>query len=125
MATIVWNCKKSCIRYGSRDLVKGDEIPEALLTAMGPERVKKLKDAGKMVSGVAKGPNARDAAVDRAKELGIKFNSNLGIKKLQKLIEAEESRLDLLGKARELKLDVADDATAVEIQKAIDDAPTE
>ena len=125
MATIVWSCKKSCIRYGGRDIVKGDEVPEALLKDMGPERVKKLKDAGKIAPGVAKGPNVRDAAVERAKELSLSFNSNLGIKKLQKLIDAEEARLDLLAKARELKLDVAGDATAGDLQKAIDEALAE
>lgn len=125
MGTIVWNCKKSCIRFGSRDITNGDVVPEGLLKAMGPGRVKKLKEAGKIASGVAKGPNVRDEAVERAKELGISFNSNLGIKKLQKLIDAEEARRGLLAKARELKLDVADDATAGDLQKAIAAAPAE
>lgn len=117
-----WTCKKSVIRHGSRDIGKGKEVPSELIESMGEERVKKLIDAGKMAEGGAGELSDRDKSAARADELGLKYAWNAGVKKINDMIDAEEARLVLLAKAKDMKLDVADDATADDIDKMINAA---
>lgn len=128
--SVKWNCKRSVITFGGRDIKRGDILPEALVKQMGAPRLKTLKDAGKIVyvnadsvkPPASKADDVRTAAVARAAELGLKHNANLGTEKLQALIDAEEARLVLLAKARDMKLSVADadDASAEDLTKAIE-----
>ena len=114
-----WNDKKSVLRFGARTIVEGDELSAPVLAMLGKDRVKKMKDAGQIVESQGKAPGAREVALDRAEELGIKVAKGAGTKAVQGLIKAEEVRLVLLEKARGLELKVADNASASDLQTAI------
>lgn len=121
-----WNDIKSVLTCGGKDYKKGDKIPDSVLASMGKKRVKALEESKQLAGKVTPEKDEVDAEekqrldlLNQAKMLGLKPNHNTGAEKLSIMIEDEQKRLELLTKAKGLKLDVADDATAEEIEKAI------
>lgn len=123
---MIWNNKKSILRHGSRDIKAGEVVPADVLKAMGDDRVKQFTDNGTLIKGSEpKQPTERETLVEAAEGMGLQFAKNISVPKLKALIDNEGARVALLNQAKDLKLDVADDATAEVLTAAIDEANAE
>jgi len=119
---MIWNCKKSVVRHGNRDIKHGDTIPPAVLKAMGEDRVKRMIGDGKISEGgaVTQDVTERDTLMATAKDMGLTVHHATGVTKLKELIDAEGVRLQLLTQAKEMKLDVNDGDDVETIKGLID-----
>lgn len=120
---MIWNNDKSTLRHGNRDIKMGEVVPDDVLEAMGEDRVAQMTDDKILIKGSSpKQPTEKETLVAAAEGMGLRFAKNIGVAKLKTLIEDEGKRLALLEQAKELQLDVEDDATAEDLANVIAEA---
>lgn len=123
---MIWTDKKSVLNHGSRNIGAGELVPADVLASMGKDRVAFFVKAGRMSEDkTPKKPTERETLMVAAKEMGLQVAQNISNTKLKEKIAAEGTRLGLLRQAKELKLDVENDADAATLESMISEATAE